>query len=71
VSEEKAMGEYYRNTMLDTASQDIGCSISMVNEETFKEELEDRIEGTTILEHIEEILDMWEVYHADMNVTGQ
>jgi hypothetical protein len=67
LSEEKAMGEYYRDTRQDMASQDTVYSISMVNAETFEEEFEDGIEGTMILEYIDEILYAWEVYYADMN----
>jgi hypothetical protein len=37
VSEEKAMGEYYRDTAWDMASQDTVCSICIVDVETFKE----------------------------------
>jgi hypothetical protein len=43
VSEEKATGEYYRDTAWSIASQDTVCSISMVDAETFTEELEDSI----------------------------
>jgi hypothetical protein len=57
VSEEKAMGEYYRDTVWDVAFQDIVCSISMVDAETFEEELEHGIEGTITLKYIDEILE--------------
>jgi hypothetical protein len=42
------------------------CSISIVDVETFEEELEDSIVGTMILEYIDEILEVWEPYHTDM-----
>jgi hypothetical protein len=66
VSKEKAMWEYYRDIAWDAASRNAVCSISMVDVETFEEELEDGMEGTMTLEYIEEILDTWEEYHADM-----
>jgi hypothetical protein len=69
VFEEKVKGEYYGDIAQDVASQDSVCSISMVDVETFKEELEDGIEGTMTLEYIDEILQVWEVYHAEMRVT--
>jgi hypothetical protein len=66
VFEEKAMVEHYRDTAWDVVSQDVVCSISMVNVETVEEEMEDGIQGTMTLEYIEEILHAWEAYHADM-----
>jgi hypothetical protein len=71
MSEEKAMGEYYRDTAWDVASQEAVCSISMVDAETFEEELEDGMDRTMPLEYIEEILDAWEAYHADLGMTEQ
>jgi hypothetical protein len=41
----------------------------MVDVETFEEELEDSIEGTMILEYIDEILEAWGVYHTEMSAT--
>jgi hypothetical protein len=69
VSKEKSTGEYYRDTAWSAASQDTVYSISMVDAETFEEELEDGIEGTTTLEYIDEVLGVCEVYHADMRTT--
>jgi hypothetical protein len=71
VSKEKVMGEYYRDTTQDMAFQDTIYSISIVDVETFEEELEDSIEGTIILSYIEEILNTWEAYHADMRTIEQ
>jgi hypothetical protein len=68
MSEEKAMGEYYKDTAQDTASQDAVCSISMVDMETLEEELEDGMEGTITLEYIKEVLDAWAAYHTDMGM---
>jgi hypothetical protein len=69
VSEEKATGEYYKDTVQDAVSKDMVCSISMVDVETFEEESEDGRKGVTTLEYIEEILDAWEAYHAEMRTT--
>jgi hypothetical protein len=69
IPEEKAMGEYYRDTAQDAVSQDMVCSIAMVNAETFEQESEDGRKGVMTLEHIEEILDVWEAYHAEMRMT--
>jgi hypothetical protein len=69
VSEEKAMGEYYKDIVQDAVSQDIVCSIAMVDAETFEEESEDGRKGVITLEHIEEILDIWEVYYIEMRMT--
>jgi hypothetical protein len=68
VSEEKAMGEYYKDTAQDIVSQDIVCSIAIVNAETFEEESEDSRKGVTTLEYIEEVLDIWEAYHVEMRM---
>jgi hypothetical protein len=42
--------------------------MSIVDAQTFEEELEDGIEGSMILEDIDEIRDVWQVYHAVMNI---
>jgi hypothetical protein len=57
VSEEKAMGEYYKDTVQDIVSQNMVCSITMVNAETFEDESEDGRKGVITLEYIEEVLD--------------
>jgi hypothetical protein len=69
VSEKKAMGEYYRDIAQDAVSQDMVCSIAIVDVETFEEESEDGRKGVMTWEHIEEILDAWEAYHAEMRTT--
>jgi hypothetical protein len=69
VSEEKATGEYYKDTAQDVVSQDMVCSITMVDAETFEEESEDSRKGVMTLEHIEEVLDAWEAYHMEMRTT--
>jgi hypothetical protein len=68
ISEEKAMVEYYKDTAQDAVSQDMVYSIAMVNAETFKEESEDGRKGVMTLEHIEEILDIWEAYYVEMRM---
>jgi hypothetical protein len=40
-----------------------------VDAETFEQELEDSMQGTIILKYINEIVEVWEVYHADMGMT--
>jgi hypothetical protein len=69
ISEEKAMGEYYKDPAQDTVSQDMVCSMAMVDAETFEEESENSRKGVMMFEHIEEILDAWEVYHTEMRMT--
>jgi hypothetical protein len=71
VSEEKAMGEYYKDIVQDIVSQDMVCSITMVNVEIFEEESEDSRKGVITSEHIEEVLDAWEVYHMEMRMMEQ
>jgi hypothetical protein len=44
------------------------CSITMVNTEIFEEESEDSRKGVMTLEHIEEILDIWEAYYVEMRM---
>jgi hypothetical protein len=68
ISEEKATGEYYKDAAQDAVSQDMVCSMAMVDVETFEEESEDGRNGVMTLEHIEDILDAWEVYHAEMRM---
>jgi hypothetical protein len=56
VAEEKAIGEYYRDTAQDTAFQDIVCSTSMLEEEEDEEREERGIEEAITQGYIEETL---------------
>jgi hypothetical protein len=69
VAEEKAIGEYYRDTAQDTAFQDTVCSTSMLEEEEDEEREERGIEEAITQGYIEETLTMWELYHVGLETT--
>jgi hypothetical protein len=56
VAEERAIGEYYWDTMQAVAFQDMVCSTSMLEEEEDEEKLERGIEEAIIQGYIEETL---------------
>jgi predicted aspartyl protease len=69
VAEEKAIGEYYRDTTQDTAFHHTVCSTSMLEEEEDEEREEMGIEEAIIQGYIEETLTMWELYHVGLETT--
>jgi hypothetical protein len=69
VAEEKAIGEYYRDTVQDTAFQDIVCSTSMLEEEEDEEREERGIEEAITQGYIEETLTTWELCHVGLETT--
>jgi hypothetical protein len=69
VAEEKAIGEYYRDTAQDTAFQDIVCSTSMLVEEEDEEREESGIEEAITQGYIEETLTTWELCHVGLETT--
>jgi hypothetical protein len=71
VAEEKAIGEYYRDTVQAVAFQDIVCSTSMLGEEEEEEKLERDIEEAMTQEYIEETLRTWELCHVELEMTQQ
>jgi hypothetical protein len=70
VAEEKAIGEYYRDTAQAVAFQDIVCSTSMLEEEE-EERLERGIEEAMTQEYIEETFSTWELCHVGLETTQQ
>jgi hypothetical protein len=66
VAEEKAIGEYYRDTAQDTVFQDTVCSASMLQEEEDEEREERDIEEAIIQGYIEETLSTWELCHVGL-----
>jgi hypothetical protein len=71
VAEEKAIGEYYRDTAQAVAFQDIVCSTSMLEEEEEEERLEKGIEEAMTQEYIEETFSTWELCHVGLETTQQ
>jgi hypothetical protein len=71
VAEEKAIGEFYRDTVQAMAFQDIVCSTSMLEEEEEEERLERGIEEAITQGYIEETLSIWELYHVGLEITQQ
>jgi hypothetical protein len=71
VAEEKAIGEYYRDTVQAVAFQDIVCSTSMLEEEEGEEKLEKDIEEAMTQEYIEGTLSTWELCHVELETTQQ
>jgi Ran GTPase-activating protein (RanGAP) involved in mRNA processing and transport len=68
VAEEKAIGEYYRDTTQDTALQDTVCSASMLQEEEDEEREDWDIEEAITQGYIEETLSIWELYHMGLEI---
>jgi hypothetical protein len=66
VAEEKAIGEYYRDTAQDMVFQDTICSISMLQEEEEEEREERDIEVAITQGYIEETLSIWELCHVGL-----
>jgi hypothetical protein len=69
VAEEKAIGEYYRDTVQATAFQDMVCSTSMLEEEEDKESLERHIEEAIIQRYFKETLSTWELCYVGLETT--
>jgi hypothetical protein len=69
VAEERAIGEYYRDTVQAAAFQDMVCSTSMLEEEEDEERLEKDIEGAITWGYIEETLSTWELCHVGWETT--
>jgi hypothetical protein len=71
VAEEKAIGEYYRDTTQAAVFQDMVCSTSMLEEEEDEERLEKGIEEAITQGYIEETLSTWELCHVGLENTQQ
>jgi hypothetical protein len=71
VAKEKAIGEYYWDTMQAIAFQDMVCSTSMLEEEEEEERLERGIEEAIAQGYIEETLSIWELCYVGLEVTQQ
>jgi hypothetical protein len=69
VAKEKAIGEYYGDTMQDTAFQDTICSTSMLEEGEDEERLEKGIKEAITHRYIKEILITWELYYVGLETT--
>jgi hypothetical protein len=71
VAEEKAIGEYYRDTVQAVVFQDIVCSTSMLEEEEEEERLDRGIEEAITQGYIEETLSTWELCHVGLDIPQQ
>jgi hypothetical protein len=71
VAEERAIGEYYQDTMQAAAFQDMVCSTCMLEEEEDEENLEKGIEEAITQGYIEETLSIWELCHVGLETTQQ
>jgi hypothetical protein len=71
VAEEKAVGEYYRDTTQAVVFQDIVCSTSMLEEEEEEERLETDIKEAITQGYIEETLNTWELCHVGLETIQQ
>jgi hypothetical protein len=69
VAKEKAIGEYYWDTIQDMAFQDTVCSTSMLEEEEDEEREERGIQEAITQGYIKETLTMWELYHVGLETT--
>jgi hypothetical protein len=69
VAKEKAIGEYYRDTMQDMAFQDIVGSTSMLEEEEDEEREKRGIEEAITQGYIEESLTTWELCYVGLEIT--
>jgi hypothetical protein len=66
VTEEKAIGEYYWDTVQAVAFQDIVCSTSILEEEEEEERLERGIEEAITQGYIEGTLSTWELCYVGL-----
>jgi hypothetical protein len=68
VAKEKAIGEYYWDTIQAMAFQDMVCSTSILEEEEEEERMEKGIEEAITQGYIEETLSIWELCHVGLEI---